>query len=309
LDNRKRVDVLHIQWPEWEVVRTKWRESLPRLGAYIGGLAFARLLGYRVAWTAHNLDVREEDQALLGKAALTATAALANDVFINYAAERGELSDRFRRKRNVHLAYHGNYIGWYPDQISRGEARARLGLPPDAFVYLMFGRMKPHKGVPELLAAFDASATGDDRLILAGKFNDADLAEHARQAAASDPRIVIHDRVIPDDEVQVYFRAADVFVLPFRNTTTSGSLLLGLSFGLPVIASRVGNVPEIVAGDCGLTYYPDDPDGLTACLRLIKERDRAEMALFARRRAETFTWRETARALSSALTDNGEHDR
>ena len=65
---------------------------------------------------------------------------------------------------------------------------------------------------------------------------------------------------IPDDETELYFKAADVLVLPYRHIYQSGVLFLGYSFGLPVLAANVGSLKEeIVEGKTGFVFKPEDP--------------------------------------------------
>ena len=72
---------------------------------------------------------------------------------------------------------------------------------------------------------------------------------------------------IPDDETEVYFKAADVLVLPYRHIYQSGVLFLGHSFGLPVLAADVGSLKdEIVEGKTGFVFRPEDPVDLARAI-------------------------------------------
>lgn len=90
---------------------------------------------------------------------------------------------------------------------------------------------------------------------------------------------------VPDDRMQVFLRAADVLVLPYRDVLTSGSAILGMTFGLPVIAPRIGCLPETLEG-CSILYDADQPSGLpdalgqaiAADLRALGERAAAAAA-------------------------------
>ena len=68
-------------------------------------------------------------------------------------------------------------------------------------------------------------------------------------------RVLLRADFIPDDETEVYFKAADVLVLPYRDIYQSGVLFLGHSFGLPVLAADVGSLKdEIVEGKTGFVF-------------------------------------------------------
>ena len=68
---------------------------------------------------------------------------------------------------------------------------------------------------------------------------------------------------IPDEDTELYFKAADVLILPYRSIFQSGVLFLAYSFGLPVIASDVGTFREdVVEGETGFLCRPGDPADL-----------------------------------------------
>ena len=72
---------------------------------------------------------------------------------------------------------------------------------------------------------------------------------------------------IPDEETELYFKAADVLVLPYRHIYQSGVLFLGYSFGLPVLAADVGPLKdEIVEGKTGFVFRPEDSVGLATTI-------------------------------------------
>ena len=93
-----------------------------------------------------------------------------------------------------------------------------------------------------------------------------------RTAAAGDPRISMQLRSIPDDEMQLYLRACDAVVLPFRDVLTSGSAILAMSFGRAVIAPRLGCLPETLSDDAAILYDPTAPDALRDALTSALER-------------------------------------
>ena len=106
--------------------------------------------------------------------------------------------------------------------------------------------MRPYKGVTELLSAFAALPDADARLVIAGKALDDAYAARVTALAAADDRVRLDLGFVPDDELQVYLRAADVVATPFLEIFTSGSVLLAMSFGKAVIAPRRGCVAETV---------------------------------------------------------------
>ena len=80
-------------------------------------------------------------------------------------------------------------------------------------------------------------------------------------------KVLLRADFIPDDETEVYFKAADVLVLPYRHIYQSGVLFLAHSFGLPVLAADVGSLKdEIVDGKTGFVFSPEDPVDLAKAI-------------------------------------------
>jgi glycosyltransferase involved in cell wall biosynthesis len=113
-------------------------------------------------------------------------------------------------------------------------------------VIAFFGLIREYKSVPHLVRTARALA-GDVVLLVAGAPQPDALAGEVRSAAAGDPRIRLSLGHVPDDEVQHYFRAADLAALPFRDITNSGSALLALGFDCPVLVPDRGAMGELQA--------------------------------------------------------------
>jgi glycosyltransferase involved in cell wall biosynthesis len=112
--------------------------------------------------------------------------------------------------------------------------------------------------------------------------------------ATGDPRIRISARAIPDEDLQLYINAADILAFPFRHVLTSGSVILAMSFGRPVIVPNLGCLPELVGDDAGIAYDPANPEGLVVALQQATESDLASMGAAAARRVNTVSWRSLA---------------
>ncbi len=157
---------------------------------------------------------------------------------------------------------------------SRVLRRGRgLGLADEAFVFVCLGLLRPYKGLEELIPAFRALPGADVRLLLAGRPSEASYAQKLAALAGDDPRIRLSPHLVPQEEVQVYFNAADVSVLPYRQITTSGAALLAFTFGLPIVAPAIGAFPNLVDGPRGILYDPARPEGLAAALLQARRTD------------------------------------
>jgi len=199
-------------------------------------------------------------------------------------------------RRPIDVARHPSYIGWYKDEVTREQARAKLGLPDDARVYLYFGYIKPYKGVEDLIQAFGQISVDGAILLIAGKPLDETIKQEVESMAAAASRVRTFLGYIADDDIQVFFRSADVVVFPFKNTQTSGSLMLAMSYGCPIIAPRIATLPEYVDNDMGFLFDPESPGALEHALDAAARAPLSSMAVNARRRAETMRWDTMARS-------------
>jgi glycosyltransferase involved in cell wall biosynthesis len=150
-------------------------------------------------------------------------------------------------------------------RLTPAEARQRLAIQDGKRTILFFGNIAPYKGLEYLIAAFrQVLARRDDYcLIVAGRPKNCErywtgILETIR-ADVQKGRLLLRADFIPDEEAEVYFKAADVLVLPYRYIYQSGVLFLGYSFGLPVLAADVGSLrDDIVEGRTGFVFRPED---------------------------------------------------
>ncbi len=136
---------------------------------------------------------------------------------------------------------------YYPNHTSFGESRNYLQISPQKFVYLSLGMMKPYKGIEELVKAFSKVSGENDVLIIAGPTDSPMYVESIRQLINNHPNILLHNRLIENDKLQMYFNSANVVVLPFRNIEHSSSIDLAMSFKKPIITLRTDFMQHLLA--------------------------------------------------------------
>src|SRR5262249_22674504 len=152
------------------------------------------------------------------------------------------------------------------------EARTRFGLGETEKILLFFGQIAPYKGLDLLVDAMRSLGPGqqDCRLVVAGKpkVGFESYWQTVKTSTEDDrvrSRVVMLDKFIPDADVPVLFRAADAWVLPYREIYQSGPMSLAYRFGTPVVATRVGSFPQDVVPDVtGVLCQPDNPAELAA---------------------------------------------
>jgi glycosyltransferase involved in cell wall biosynthesis len=196
----------------------------------------------------------------------------------------------------LHNIPHGHWIGYYPDSITREAARAKIGIDSTTYVYAFIGTCKPYKNLEALLRAFSTHATGATLLVV-GNFQSPAYLEQIRGVIAElgVAAVRLEARFIDDSEMQVYFRAADAIVIPYREILTSGSAMLAFGFGRPVVVPRLGALVDIVDESCGVLYDPDHNNGLPQALANIRLTKFDETKI--QERARQFQWTDSAATL------------
>lgn len=288
--NVQRGDVAHFHWPSFHYSakgnRTKRVTAFIR---FVFLLAMIRLKGARIAWTAHNLFPHERSAwpwlDVLGRHIVVAASDF---IFVHGAQATRVLEQAFPAVQGkVTLIPHGHWIDYYRQDVSFASARARLGIDPAAFVYLFIGACKPYKNLDALINAFRARS-GHEVLLIAGKFDDPQHERAVLRLIDKDPRIVIHVGFVADDDMQIYLRACNAVVAPYREILTSGTAMLALSFGRPIVSVNFGFLADIVSDDVGLLFEPNDPDGLATALEKVKSLPFDEAKIMGHARMFTF---------------------
>jgi teichuronic acid biosynthesis glycosyltransferase TuaC len=209
------------------------------------------------------------------------------------------------REKAVELGVDADRSHWVPngvDQVlfkprDRRAARAELGLEQDAAYLVFVGDLREVKGIPVLLKAL--RMTPRVKLLLVGGGG----LENSLKAMADELRIA--DRVIWAgrrllDEVPTYMAAADCLVLPSKSEGEPSVTIEALAAGRPVVASRVGGVPDIVKDrGNGRVVEPGDPDALAEAIGWTLGRQWDPMAL--RASVEHRTWEKTAQGYLEIL--------
>lgn len=255
-------------------------------------LLFAKIQGKTIVFTVHDLEKYGEKsfyQKMLRRIAHHLVFLLSDHVHVHNFYTRKSLEIEYRRKNAVHVIPHGNYIGYYPNRISKSDARKQLDVPEGSFVYLFLGLIRPYKGLEELFSAFKKLDGPNARLLVAGRVFGVDGYEiRLKEIIRNDSRIKLIPEFVPDEALQTYFNACDVFVLPYRHITTSGAAALALSFGRPIIAPDITSFQEVITRETGILYNPSQADALLSSLREAGNRSWSEAEIYSC--AHQFDW-------------------
>jgi glycosyltransferase involved in cell wall biosynthesis len=290
--------LLHLHWPQFALHRGS--RLLPRFSLLNARLSlwWLRALGVRLVWTVHNTIPHEPETA----DDVAVSRILARDAvrkIVHSAETIDELAAIGADTERISVIPHGAYTESYRE-ADKVEARRRLELPGAPRIVLFFGQIRPYKGVEDLVGAWgDAlDAVGAIApapfLLIAGRCDEEDLRSRLAHAMG-DVTSRFDEGYAPHETVPLYFAAADVVVLPFRRVTTSGSVLLALSLGRPVVAPRIGGLRDL-PDDVGFLY---ETGGLVQALTMALSVSSAELherSEAARRYALGLSWNHIAAA-------------
>jgi D-inositol-3-phosphate glycosyltransferase len=235
-------------------------------------MLYYRILGKRIVLTVHNVNANKRDSkdGWFNRLTLRIQYRLTHHIFVHTEMMKRELVEEFGvQGTRVTVIPFGINNAVPHTSLTPGNARRQLGIRESQKTLLFFGNITPYKGLEYLIAAFQQLLVRceDYRLIIAGKPNNcerywSEIQEAIHQNALRE-FVLLKADFIPDDETEVYFKAADVLVLPYRYIYQSGVLFLGYSFGLPVLVADVGSLKdEIVEGTTGFVFRPEDPTDL-----------------------------------------------
>jgi glycosyltransferase involved in cell wall biosynthesis len=282
--SRGKVDIIHFHW----LIGMKF--NMLESFKFLTKLILARILGYKIVWTAHNIRPHENINCF-GFMDHFFLMNMADAIITHGQYAKDAIIKRCRPGKKFFVIRHPGYIGYYPNTKNRSESRRYLGINEGAFVYLFFGLVRKYKGLDYLIESFE-KLNGDAVLLIAGEIMDKETGEYLDRKAVCNNKMRLFKKFVPDDDVQIFFNSADVVVLPFTEVTTSGSLMLAFSFAKPVISVRKGNIPEIVTAKTGLLV--NEPKEIADALEAVRRMDLTRMGEDAFRAAGSFSWKDAA---------------
>lgn len=299
-------DFVHLHWPSFQYgADTSARATLGAI-RFIAFLALIRLRRSRLIWTAHNLfPHRASPISGLDRFLRGLVVRMSEFIVVHGPTPARLVSTTFGVDMDrIRVIHHGHLIDHYPRSVSREHARAELELEPGDQVFLFVGGCLPYKNIETLVQAFQSIERPGRKLLVAGRFRDSAYRATVERQIAHKPRgISVHDHYIPAERMQIYLLAADLVVLPFKDVLTSGSAILALSFGRPVVAPRIGHLIDIIDSSRGVLYSGADSATLSDAMeRAIAIRfDAAQIERYA---AES-TWEAAAQQLHRGLSADG----
>ncbi|MBQ7260582.1 MAG: glycosyltransferase [Lachnospiraceae bacterium] len=255
--------------------------------------------GIKILFTCHNVFPHER---FVFDRFLTKLTLSRGDGFVLHSGEEAKELLSIKRDADYRINPHPTYEAFAMEGLDRERARELLGLSVNMRVPLFFGFIREYKGLKHLIRALGILKKRGSRLLdesfvlyVVGDFGSQEkkneyLLLMEEQGVSSYIKVV--DGYVPDREVERYFAACDVVVLPYESATQSGIVQIAYGFDRPVIATRTGGLAEAVRDkETGILTEPFDEEGLAEALESFFFEDRfCEYSENIKKDEYTFSW-------------------
>jgi glycosyltransferase involved in cell wall biosynthesis len=271
--------LIHIHWVFFFAPPLTARTSAGRWAMQLWFQAWLRIcrsIGIRLVWTAHN--VLPHEPVFADDVSARRCLVTSSDLVIAHSQSTlDQLAGLGMTASKVAIIRHGP-VG----QVPPAEALRVPGTGDGPRHFLFIGHVKEYKGVDDLLTAYmtllpDVTA----HLTVAGECTDPELRSRLNATAGTaGTSITLRLQRLQEDEIARLLSAADAVVLPFRRVTTSGSAMLALTYGRPLIVPNLPGFGDLPDG--ATLRYKDGPAGLVSAMKSAARADGAELAAMSR---------------------------
>ncbi len=269
----------------WSPVAKRIRELKPDLVifqwwhpyfAFCYKAIIKRLKGVKILFLCHNVFPHERFPM---DNKLTKSTLSKGDYFIVHSKMDAEDLLSIKSDAKYKVAVHPTYNAFKFENADKGTSREKLGLSPSEKVLLFFGFVREYKGLKHLIRALPQITEKflDAKLLIVGDFgkNKQEYIDLIDSLGVGN-HLKIYDDYIPDREVEKFFAAADLVVLPYESATQSGIVQIAYGFNKPVIATKVGGLPEVVLdGKTGYIAQPQNPKEIAVKVIYFFEQNKA----------------------------------
>ena len=237
----KTANFIKKQKPDFIVFRF-W---IPFMGPALGSIArMVRKSGIKVLAITDNVIPHEKR---IGDAAFAKYFIKSCDGFVTMSKAVMKDLENFTTTQHKKYLLHPLYTS-FGEKLNKSDARKVLGIKDDVNLVLFFGLIRKYKGLDMLLDAFNELKDNPNiNLIIAGEFYEdkqpyLDLIEKYQ----IQNQVILHAKFIANDDVKLYFSAADLVALPYRTATQSGVTQVSFHFEVPTLVTNVGGLGEII---------------------------------------------------------------
>ena len=216
------------------------------------------------------------------------------DAFIVHSQQDYNKIIRIYPHAKIYKSPHPTYqIFTTYNKIDEDDAKFKLGLAGKK-VLLFFGLIRKYKGLNYLLDAMRLLESGQGyHLLLVGEFYESKKQyQKSLDSLAKKKQLTLVDRYVPNEDVPLYFSAADLVVTPYISASQSGVIQIAYGFLKPVIATTVGGLPDVVIdGQTGYLVPPGDASAIAkAARRFFEQNEGKKLKKNIIHKREKFSW-------------------
>lgn len=283
-------DILHLHWMHQYLNFNNYALILIYgLKLIIDILLTKRILGIRVVWTIHNEVSHGSPFPLTEKFLRRVLFSIVDDRIVHGNTLVRIISSSYKvDHKKINSIRLGNYSSLYPDRININIARQKLNLESNCYLFLHLGQIKPYKGTLELIKQWKKLGLNDSTLAIVGECTDKKYLDELNYELIDSNRIIFINEYVSNDEISIWFSAANVSVLPFLKIMGSSSVMLSISFGIPVITNNVGFNQEILGDSYDLLY--DNLEDLSSTIIKAKLIDLEKLGKESFLKSQEFNW-------------------
>lgn len=283
--------LLHLHWTNPYLKGNTFVVKLVYALKFLTDIWLVKLSGVRIVWTVHNIVSHESRFPGLECWIHQRLAKSCDHIIVHHKNACEQVLYHYRADyKKVSIIPHGHYRAAYGRAIDQITARQQLGLPLNGNLYLTFGMLRPYKGIESLLQAWQAVQFHQSTLLIAGQPRDEAYGQTLSTAVSEINNVALHDRFIKDEDISAYFSAADVVILPFQQVSTSGSLLLAMSYNTPAIVPCLGGIAETLGDADWLLYEFEDEDGLLRAIKKSLKIDLEALGQLVKKESDLLSW-------------------
>lgn len=308
-----KIDVLHLHWLgpylKGNSAITRWFYAIK----FLIDIFIVQMSGVNVVWTVHNLIAHDTQYARLERWIRRQLAKNVSQLIVhNHSSKESVMELYLAADNSISVVPIGHYREIYKSPIDALAARKILNWPTTGNIYLWQGLLRPYKGVESLLKIWSEheDILAGHTLIVAGAAPDQSYGQKIAEMAAPIPGVYTHLEFIEEKRMHLFFSAATVVVLPFKQILTSSSLVLAMSYGKPVIAPRLGGIPETLSDANWLLYDANNELALRHAFKKSMEIDLCTLGKIVSQVCDRMNWADIAQKtyqLYSSVQDSSTH--
>ena len=231
-------DYIHFDWiTSFYYRRSIWMTSISIPLFMIQLLIVKYVFNVKLVWTLHNIQPHDLKHNKIHSFCRQFFAKQTNWVrlFSEDSIERAKQALKVKEK--FVICPEGSYVDYYSNSITIEDAKLKFNIKENDFVFLYLGFIKPYKGIENLIENFNKLQIENKKLIIAGSVIN---KNYFNEIFTDNKNIQFVNRFIDNDELQYFYKVADVVVLPFNKVENSGSVILAMGFKKVIIAPEMG---------------------------------------------------------------------